>query len=1715
MENVFNTWRELRETYKKYIDTSLFFSNKRLEDERSLLFDTGDTITKYPIIEFTPKYKEYKTLIEICKELSLNEKFSEFASHGLFMNRNSVESKLYTHQFQSIKEAVVSRKNIIVTTGTGSGKTECFLFPLLYDILNEKLKNSIVNKKSPSALRGLILYPLNALAEDQMRRLRKSLSSDNVINWFDNHLNKDYITFARYTGITPSSGDRTKDSVKKKNKEELDKLKKEWESIKKFVENNEDINEDYLYDIPNRDLDIELCDRWSIQDSPPDLLITNYSMLNVMLMRDDENNLFEFTKKWLEESEDNIFHLVIDELHSYRGTSGTEVAYLIRLLLNRLGLTPNSKQLQFLCSSASMQESDRVKKFIAGFFGLSDAEVADKFSIIKDEKVTIQNQRPHDLNAKDFLFTKDYPFEQIESLFEQKNILSTLKYYLGKPKEANEIASLMFPENTIEDAIKAFENILSFLTDLKDEKNNTLQPVRAHLFFRNVDGLWACVNPNCSEIEHQFKFQGRNIGKLYKRPQTKCQCGSIILELLNCRQCGEVYSNSWIKKENQDKNTSFQMLQNYSIDKDKYINRVIYNNVNQKISLEDLNNNADFDTWKFIKVDYQNSDFVFERFDNNAIVFRPDASYKSQYPNICICCGSKLREDKVNENSLTPIHRHYTGVQKVNQLMADILVRSLAEKDEKNAKLVLFSDSRQAAAKLSAGIEMDHYKDMVRSFLLSKIESNSEIYDLLIHFLEDNISKEDKKTLREYKKSSSQISDLYDEIDSYFDVDDDHEKQITFDSLKEDINRKRKKGISIDDLVSKIAFEILNTGTNPGGPKDSLSKDMYKENWFNQADFDANYYRQYLDENLYNKTISSLKNEIIIGLLAGNRRSFEALNIGYVKPNLEGSLPYDNGFVVNCIKLLGESYRIDSADGRNIADSIPLKVWKYARKCLNFKGYKNPFKENFLQILNENNLNRGGKFVLTGNNLSFVLKSENDKTYKCKVCSNIQIINFENVCTNCCNPSLEQTIKEDVNSILENNYYLHLIKQDKFKVRRLHCEELSGQTEPAEGRKRQRLFQGRIMDSENSRVEEIDLLSVTTTMEAGIDIGSLTAVMMGNVPPQRFNYQQRVGRAGRRGSPVSIALTIAKGNSHDQTHYNESHRMVSAIPSDPYLEMNREQILLRFVNKEILNKAFSTIKVHSSSVHGNFGKDWEWVNNKAIVEKYIISNKAEIVDIISVFKIGTNLMDTEEEIYEKHILTLIENIDKACLDKVNFPQEDLSEKLANAGLLPMFGFPTQLRNLYTKFPDNLNTADVVSRNLSLSISEFAPGSEIVKDKVVLKSIGVVDYKNISSKIVSCDGRGLSESNIYSCTSCKTIYTSLPNDSKCAQCNEGLIKKINAITPKGYLVEYDGNTKDFDGRFEFNARAGEVTLDPNSDLKKKVHLKNIIISSNVIPDEGIVHQINDNNGDLFCLGKVRNTNNWVVKDLLDNRNTIVENEQYYALLASKKTGVLTLSINEYNNHLKLDNTNIFQKSIFLSFGYLIRKSICHSLDIESSEFNVGYRISPLSRNHEIFIVETAENGAGYTNFLNGETDKRKANEVFITNLLSDGPIYNGLVKEDHVTCFSSCYDCLRDYYNQNHHHLLNWRYALDLARLCHDQDAKMDYCQDYWDSYFEKYLSKLVANKLNAKLEFVNNNYFILYPDGGRSLVTHPFWSNSYIQILMANKEYGIFIPMDF
>ena len=167
---------------------------------------------------------------------------------------------------------------------------------------------------------------------------------------------------------------------------------KQEEILEETVEATEEAaeetgNKDLLYHVPCMESDsAEMWDRFSMQDNAPDILITNYSMLNVMLMRENESKIFEDTKKWLAQDPKNVFHLVIDELHTYRGTSGTEVAYLLRVLLDRLGLRPDSNQVQFLATSASLEENQQSKDFLAEFFGISKDDFDKKFVVLSNPK---------------------------------------------------------------------------------------------------------------------------------------------------------------------------------------------------------------------------------------------------------------------------------------------------------------------------------------------------------------------------------------------------------------------------------------------------------------------------------------------------------------------------------------------------------------------------------------------------------------------------------------------------------------------------------------------------------------------------------------------------------------------------------------------------------------------------------------------------------------------------------------------------------------------------------------------------------------------------------------------------------------------------------------------------------------------------------------------------------------------------------------------------------------------------------------------------------------------------------------------------------------------------------------------------------------------------------------------------------------------------------
>lgn len=1703
MNNPIKIWRELKSIYLKYIDSGLPLSDDRLAEERRALFNEPGAICQPPIIELVSNYetKDDLTISQACDQLGISREFADFVRLGLFQDgENGKERKLYKHQKDAIEFALKKRMHIVATTGTGSGKTECFLLPVIGDLIEESKR---WNEKRTRAVRTLILYPLNALAEDQMIRLRKTVNSSNEFktgsrDWL-NKYRKDRFYFGRYTGKTPFSGN--KDARYSKEKEELTK---NWDAAKKSGVN------DFLYHIPCMDEDSsEMWDRWSMQETPPDILITNYSMLNIMLMRKQEDAIFEKTKQWLQEDERNVFHLVVDEMHTYRGTAGTEVAYLIRLLLKRLGLEPDSKQVQFLASSASMQENERTEEYLSSFFGVKRSDYKQKFKLLRNpeiQKITKPTiSIPAELFAKDIELIEKLNSESAGELSKKYSLKDWIRYAMqnedgsSTAKDIYDLAKCLF-EKDDEYSIKAIEGILVAIGKAKTSSGAALQPMRAHYFFRNIDGLWACTNPACTEVEEKYTWEDRKIGKLYRNPgKAYCSCGGKILELLICRSCGEPYFWGYELKEEGKRFVVCDPPNNNDDDQTKMLT-IWPGNLFYKNSKEDSKKRST-DLWLNHEYDCYTGNITTSRFSKNAIIQSPNEFF-TKFPNICPKCGVEYHIE--DSRSLTPISKHSTGVQKVNQVMADALMRTMKQENNK-PKLVLFSDSRQAAAKLSAGIELDHYRDVLRKTVIESLKSQDLNINILSKYRESGYTSLTDTEKQIFKSLST--SDRYLKIKNL--IRDEKDEEVRHEEV--DIFLSSNNLLELKLIEDKVWPKLAVMGINPAGPKPSkysyINSDWKKlYRWLDKEVETNDLYGH--QEKFHQNLITECNTEQLITIFSHKKRSFESLKIGYVTANLRDCDDKFSQFVDVVIRILGEEWKIANYYSKYHRTSFPDSVWNYAKKVfgdINRDG-KRPNMDKIKRILTDCKIINYPKIELTNYGLYFKKTEIGDKVWVCSKCNSVHLHPSCGVCYNCLTPlgSPKLIAKEDLTD--SNDYYQYLATFPE--TFRLHCEELTGQTSKEDSTKRQRHFQGFFQEDEVPQVDEIDLLSVTTTMEAGVDIGSLSAVMMSNVPPQRFNYQQRVGRAGRRGHSFSIALTIAKGNSHDQTHYHQTERMVSSIPKDPYLEIHSSEIAERMIIKEVLRESFKEINFNNGktdNVHGDFGKGFYWKENREKVANWIEKNHDEIWHIINCLSKETDLNKQSTELFNSITNELISKIDNVVNDEKKYPQDDLSEKLANAGLLPMFGFPTRVRSLYEMPPEKLPATEVVDREIDIAISAFAPGCEIVKDKKVLKSVGFVTYKKEQGIVKEDDGRNQLDHELLICKDCGS--TSILGNLKC-ECSKGdNIDRKKVCSPLGFCVDYEGTPKDFNGIFEWNPVTTSVSIDSSSELDHKSKIKNLNLSTNTVPRTGLVHILNTNEGNLFNIGRYNNTKRYCVKDAFEpdrQKEIRISGAEDMALIASKTTGILTASINTTNEKINIsplkDNPNhLAVESAFISWGFLIRKAVCDYLDIETNEVNVGFRIN--KGQGEIYIIESLENGAGYCNYLSGRIHENVPEDALIKPLLEEGTVYKDiLIIKEHVEgCDSSCYDCIRDYYNQQYHSILNWRLGLDLARLANDPGCIADFNTEYWKGYIVKTVSQL-AKRLKGEMKFENGLHFIKSINTPY-LITHPFWSKQFVDEL--------------
>ena len=853
-------------------------------------------------------------------------------------------------------------------------------------------------------------------------------------------------------------------------------------------------------------------------------------------------------------------------------------------------------------------------------------------------------------------------------------------------------------------------------------------------------------------------------------------------------------------------------------------------------------------------------------------------------------------------------------------------------------------------------------------------------------------------------------------------------------------------------------------------------------------------------------------------VFASGRRSLESLRIAYATPDLL-TYPPPNVLVeegaAGVLRLLGARRRLSTHSNNVGQANPPAYVVRYLNEVAQRHGLApNAYVNDVIAYLTVS----GCVIQHIVNVPNICLMRPGTVFHECPQCRRVHLHGAGGVCTDCQTPLLAPQPIAAGAALAD--YYAYLATHAG-SVFRLNCEELTGQTNKSEARKRQRLFQDVCLPqpTEIERADAIDLLSVTTTMEAGVDIGALLAVMMANMPPMRFNYQQRVGRAGRRGAGVSVALTLCRGRSHDDYYFQRPDRITSDPPPQPYLDMRQAAILRRVLAKEVLRQAFASLGLFQArggdNVHGEFGEAAAWgsppiqpppgaapnATVSQLVDNWIQTNQVLVTHICNVLLAHTsaNLQAQQPALTNYALHQLVPAVTAVTTDP-RFPQRSLSERLANAGILPMFGFPTRVRYLFHDRPRGAQEwppeEGTIERELDLAISQFAPSSETVKDGLVHTSIGVVDYQPQGAAVIERPGPLGVPLALGLCRRCQAVDGNAPPGVTCPACGAAApdYEVIQLSQPRGFRTWY-GASRDFDGVFEWTPRASRPKIGVTPlQMTPRANFE-------VWSGQDTVYVVNDNDGQQFEFEKLRQSESWVTRAaILKIGQSVAQIDptvpmERRSLGSVKPTDVLLVGIQTLRPGLQLTPLFVQGRAALYSLGFMLRRAAAVRLDVHERELKVGLRVAPDGQGQvvgHIFISDSLENGAGYSSHLGTPAEMESLLRSVVG--FGDATFHGPLVATAHAdSCLTSCPDCLRDFSNLQYHNILDWRLGIDLARLALDPNAPLDFTVPYWQSLVATARGPYFAGQPGWQQQD-----FAGVPGGRRAnrveLIVHPMWN---------------------
>lgn len=1304
------TTQAITDSYLSYLATVFRLKDENLQSKFEQALQVPDRFVKGPILEATPPFETGDCLAAMIERGILSPHFACLDSEKLPLTR-----PLYLHQQSAIERAVAADRNIVVATGTGSGKTESFLVPILDHLLRERSCGQL-----GPGVRALLLYPMNALTNDQVARLSGILASCREI------------TFGRYTGETEEDRRRALDRYRK------------------MYQREPAIN--------------ELISREEMRKTPPHILLTNYAMLEYLLLRPGDSIFFDgpFAQQWR--------FLVVDEAHTYNGAKGIEMAMLLRRLKDRV-VKSQPGRLRCIATSATLgrgaKDYPEVARFAEGLFG-------ERFEWIQDDParqdVVGAVRRPLQLLSETKWLPAPDVYSRWRNLINAKSdaLVARVEFMAegqraGLPDAVLDSVSAVNATSygpLLFEALKGDERVVrlramlaegpsylgelahdvfgdgpsarAMLVDLVDlcararqaSEDAPLIPARYHLFARAVEGAYLALHPSRPlylERQEQITIDGQPY---------------IVCELATCRQCGATY----LVGERVLRDDTLHLAQPGR----RYFEDA--HNLEYYLLLEEDTPRPPEDDDEIVSFGEDPVDIAGERYrmcvhcgalDKESLLAElcqcSDPSYvtlvsvptQKGLVHACPACGVRSPTGMV--------WRFLTGNDATASVLATALYQQIPARDQRAAavqvtasqddvwsstarpqpearipassdsvgrQMLIFSDSRQDAAFFAPYLNRTYWQILRRRLILQALEENRasvvadqwRVQDLVnpllsvsrrYGLLTGSSPQEQRREVWQWILYELLAIDRRNSLEGL--------GCLGFVLARPDQWQApgplRAWGLSEEEVWT--LFQVLLHGFRAKGallfpdlvsPEDDFFKPRNREYYFRQSG-------------------------------PNPRRHIFAWSPA--KRAMNARLDY----------LLRVTERLNQLLSAEEAINVLDRLWTSSLKLQDSASCWYPY---FSAV------------PLAGEGVVFRIKpdywllraatvDDSVQWYYCDTCHSLTLNNLRGVCpTYRCPGTLRLC---DPASVLRRNHYRRLYAE-LAPVSLLAAEHTAQLTSEAAAQLQSRFVRG-----------DVNVLSCSTTFELGVDVGELESVFMRNVPPSAANYVQRAGRAGRRTESTAFALTFAQRRSHDLSHFTNPKDMVSGAIGAPHFEVANEKVVLRHVfatalaafwqryadtfgnvenfffrssvpGKVLLQEFLDTRpqdvytalqRIVPASLRERLSiRDWGWIQ-RLLGENGVLSRAAELVnsDVVQLEEARQRLVAEHKP--SDYILRFIRTIKETYL----------LTYLSRQNVIPKYGFPVDVVNLQILNHSDEARSLELDRDLRIALSEYAPGSQVV------------------------------------------------------------------------------------------------------------------------------------------------------------------------------------------------------------------------------------------------------------------------------------------------------------------------------------------------------------------------------------------------------------------